>query len=73
MSKLTEDTPNAGHNDVNLAILISLGRIYDLLLAIYSSSDPKGATQIVEMHKNGVMWMPPPAISEDIDDTDNTQ
>jgi hypothetical protein len=53
------------------AVIISLGRIYDLHLCILSKLDETLSHEVLEMHTKGELFFPPPAyIGED--DENNT-
>ena len=44
-------------------LLIQLMRIYDIQLALLASIDPNKAEQLVQMHEQGMTFMPDPAFS----------
>lgn len=44
------------------SLLISVNRLYDVMLAIYAAADPDKATELRSMHEQGKLLAPPPAI-----------
>lgn len=64
-----ENNFNIEKGDTAAVILIELGRIYDLLSIIASGVAPEKTKAIIELHKQGKILAPPPAIEiGEIDD-----
>lgn len=63
--------------DLNsLAVIISLGRCYDVLLAILSETSDNGARmagQLQEMHKDGKLFFPVPKYTQETFDADTDE
>lgn len=55
-------SPGLGRGDVEAVILIELGRIYDLLSIIAAATNPEKTRQVIELHTQGKILAPPPAI-----------
>lgn len=47
----------------NMVLLIQMMRVYDILLALLAVQDPTKATQLAEMHEQGLTFTPAPAFS----------
>jgi len=64
---LDEQPSNLSQQQIALygSMIIGLGRVYDVLLKIYSKMDAPGAVELRQMHEDGKMWYPPPAYRED--------
>lgn len=45
------------------AVVIGLGRIYDVLLSIYTEQNPDRAVKLLERHREGKLFFPPPSIA----------
>lgn len=43
-------------------VLVSLSRIYDVLLIIATNLDPENTTRLLQFHEEGRTHMPPPAV-----------
>lgn len=65
---LSQDSP-LSQDQVALygSIIIGLGRVYDVLLMMYSKMDPEAAVKLRGMHESGRMWYPPPSYTTDDD------
>ena len=46
--------------DSDVAILIGLSRIYDLMLVIAQKVNPEDAEQMLRLHSGGKLYGPPP-------------
>lgn len=66
---MKEENRDIGPTDEEIwqgAVIISLGRIYDVLLSLYALREPDKANELRDMHAEGKMFFPPPAyIGED--------
>jgi hypothetical protein len=63
----SEDEPTAvsafDKEHAHEVIIIQLMRIYDIMLAQLSMANPEKAKQLVELHEQGLSFMPAPAFS----------
>jgi hypothetical protein len=49
-------------DDIQLASLVTLNRIYDVLMCLLVDADPDAAAVVVDIHKSGRFMAPPPSI-----------
>jgi hypothetical protein len=50
-------------------VIIQLMRLYDVQMALLSCYDPEKAGMLAEMHERGLSFTPPPAFSEELDES----
>jgi len=48
-------------DELDMANFVTLRRIYDVLMGIYSNVNPGEAESLVKLHADGIFVTPPPA------------
>lgn len=66
---MTEPVEHAIEDEIHLVNYITLRRIYDVLLGIYSNINPGEANSLAQLHQGGFFASPEPAYTEVRDDT----
>lgn len=67
MSDDQEDTYDSAEINLFGAMIIGLGRVYDVGLMILMEMNPDAAVKLRAMHEEGEMFFPPPAFIEDLE------
>lgn len=58
-------------NEIHVVNYITLRRIYDVLLGIYSNINPDEADSMARLHEEGLFASPEPMITLGSEDADN--
>jgi hypothetical protein len=53
------------------SVIISMARVYDVLLVMLAESSPEQAKRLRAAHAAGVLYAPPPSFTKDEDDSDS--
>jgi hypothetical protein len=59
-SDIEDEFPNNYQIDADVANIVMLGRIYDLMLVIAQKVNPEDAEQMLRLHSGGKLYGPPP-------------
>lgn len=59
-SDIEDEFPNNYQIDADVANIVMLGRIYDLMLVIAQKVNPEDAEQMLRLHSEGKLYGPPP-------------
>lgn len=59
-----EEVNHAIEDQIHVVNFITLRRIYDVLLGIYSNINPEEADSLAHLHQEGYFASPDPAVAE---------